>query len=259
MIFGLTIILIILIILIIWIWYNPEYIFNPINFLYKMDTSPRTNFYTENEKNLIFPVGNILESKWREIKDEGYYLYELLPDKTINYLNNYNIDLGEENKKQWTTIPLRLFGRDYFDYINKCPVLGDILLAHREIKSCLFSIMQPGKIIKPHIGPYDGLIRYQLALDIPDIDLKSSNISLNFPDASIPDPQFQHCYLYVDNEKYYWKEGEGILFDESNLHGAVNTTTKMRMVLLIDIERPYNYLFYRIINKIVVNCMGFLS
>ena len=100
--------------------------------------------------------------------------------------------------------------------------------------------MSPGKIIQPHVGPYDGLLRYQLALDIP----KTNN-----PDE---------CYLHVDGEKYYWTEGEGILFDEANLHGAVNKTPYKRMVLLIDIERPYNFVFYQLLNKLIINCFGLL-
>jgi aspartyl/asparaginyl beta-hydroxylase (cupin superfamily) len=231
---------IVIIVIAIWVWYHPEWLFTPINLLLQMDSSPRTNFYNDEERNIIFPVGMELESIWEIIRSEGYNLYDLLPDKNINYLDSYNIDLGSETKRNWTTIPLRLFGYNYMQYMSQCPQLSLILRLHPEIKSCIFSIMEAGKIIQPHVGPYDGLLRYQLALDIPIISNE------------------EECYLYVGEEQYYWKEGEGVLFDEANLHGAVNTTKHKRMVLLIDIERPYNFLPYRLINRLVITCMGLL-
>jgi len=235
----------------VWIWYHPESVLIPLNLLYNTDPSPRTTFYTEIDRNNIFPVGKELESIWKDIKHEGYNLYELLIDKNYNYLDNYNINIGDENKKDWTTIPLRLFGNDVPEYINRCPIIMKILASHPEIKSCLFSIMKPGKIIKPHVGPYDGLLRYQLALDIPACS--------KYVDEIHDICKLDECYLHVDGVKHHWIEGEGLMFDESNLHGAVNTTQKQRMVLLIDIERPYYLLPYRLLNKIVIWSIGCLS
>lgn len=224
-----------------WTWYHPECILIPLNLLYNTDSSLRKLIYTENEKDIIFPTGSLLEDNWKIIRDEGYNIYNSLTDKSLNYLDNYHMNLGRENKKQWTTIPLRVFGKDFKMYMNMCPFTCKILQDHPEIKSCIFSIMEPGKIIQPHVGPYDGLLRYQLALDIP-----------------VPIDN-QECYLYVGDEKYSWTEGEGILFDEANVHGAVNTTDKQRIVLLIDIERPYNFPLYQWLNKIFIWSMGRIS
>lgn len=235
------IIVFILFLLTIWIWYYPELLLAPLNILYNLDPSPRTNFYTREETEHIFPVSIELESIWKDIRREGYNLYESLPNKDINYLDNYHMNIGNETKRQWTTIPLRLFGRDSVHYMNECPIMSKLLIDHPEIKSCLFSIMEPGKIIEPHIGPYDGLLRYQLALDIPLKEISS-----------------QECYLHVGGEQHEWIEGKGIMFDESNLHGAINTTSAKRMVLLIDLERPYSLLLYRILNKIIIWGMGSL-
>jgi beta-hydroxylase len=200
------ILLFILILLIAWTWYHPECILIPLNLLYNTDSSLRKLIYTSNDKNIIFPTGKLLEDNWKTIRDEGYNIYNSLTDRSMNYLDNYHMNIGNENKKRWTTIPLRVFGKDSKTYMDMCPFTSKILQDHDEIKSCIYSIMEPGKIIQPHVGPYDGLLRYQLALDIP-----------------IPNNE-QKCYLYVGDEQYSWIEGEGILFDEANLHGAVNTT-----------------------------------
>jgi len=222
------------------IWYRPELLLYPLNYTLRLDSSVRRNFYSPAELDNIFPAHQELETAWEIIRDEGYALYDALPNKDINYLEYYHMDLGKENKQHWTTIPLRLFGHDATYDITKCPYLYCLLRQHPEIKSCLFSIMQAGKIIEPHYGPYDGLIRYQLALDIPTCEKE------------------EECYLHVASERYQWKNGESVLFDESNLHGAVNTTSKRRMVLLIDVKRPYDFVLWRWLNSIVVMGMGAL-
>jgi beta-hydroxylase len=217
----------------IWVWYHPESFTIPMSsFLHTTDPTIRTNFYTDEECEHIFPGGKQLEAAWMQIRDEGYALYHSLEQKDVNYLNNYHINIGEEDKKEWTTLPLRLFKQENSTYMDKCPITSKILGEHPEILSCIFSVMEPGKIIQPHVGPHDGLLRYQLALDIPSNDGK--------------------CYLHVGGEKYYWTNGKGILFDDAKLHGAVNETAYRRMVLLIDLERPYQYLPHRLINKAVI-------
>ena len=226
--------------LVIWTWYHPESLLIPLNLLYLTDPSPRTNFYTDSDRNRIFPAGSELEAIWQDIRSEGYSLYDSLPDKNINYLDQYNMNLGAETKRNWTTIPLRLFGRDSPDYMSHCPKLTSFLQSHPEIKCCLFSVMEPGKIIQPHVCPYDGSLRYQLALDIPDTT------------------EGTECYLHVGGEQYHWKNGHGVLFDQSSLHGAVNTTQLKRMVLLVDVERPYSLLSYRLLNKLVIKALGSL-
>jgi aspartyl/asparaginyl beta-hydroxylase (cupin superfamily) len=230
MLFVLCLIIITLIIVV--IWTHPHLVLQPINAILRSDCCTRTAFYSRDELQQIFPAHTVLQQHWLDIRDDGHRLYNNLQDKSVNYLNNYNIDLGSEDKKEWTTIPLRLFGVDS----NVSCALRPFLDAHPEIKSCMYSIMQPGKIIQEHVGPYDGLIRYQLALDIPDGE----------------------CYLHVSGQRYYWQNGHDVLFDESNVHGAVNNSDKPRMVLLIDIERPYCSIWRTISNKIIVYFMSLL-
>lgn len=229
-----TMIVIVGVVLLMWYWSSIP--LSIVNSLYRMDSSARTNFYTQAQCSEIFPVSRELEAVWQPIKQEGAALYAALSTPGLNYLTNYNVDIGGEDMKNWTTIPLRLFGRDAPQYMEMCPITSAILSGHPEIRSCLFSIMEPGKEILPHHGPYDGLLRYQLALDIPSGE----------------------CYLHVGGEKYYWTPGESVMFDEANLHGAVNFTQHSRMVLLIDLERPYDWIPFRWLNRSIIWGMGAL-
>jgi beta-hydroxylase len=224
------------VVFVIWAWHYPETALSPINYLERLDSSRRTNFYNSDDRDHIFPAGLELEAIWTDIRREGVSVYSTLNKQ--NYLDNYHLTLEPGMTQDWTTIPLRLFGRDVPAHLDKCPITAALLQNHSEIKSCLFSIMEPGKIITPHTGPYDGLLRYQLALEIPHLD------------------DDEECYLHVGGERYEWIEGQGVLFDESQIHGAVNTTPHRRMVLLIDIERPYEYTALKLLNKGIISIMG---
>lgn len=237
MIVLICLVVFLLVLLGLWLWYHPDYFFLPFNCFYWLDGVARPNFYSPEELDRIFPDHILLEQSWEEIRDEGRRLYECL-ENPRNHLDNYNIDFDRLNTSNWTTIPLKLFTGESAETIAKCPVLGQFMLDHPEIVSCLFSVITPGKIIHPHVLPYDGLLRYQLALDIP-----------------VPEDG-EECYLHVADEKYTWTNGKGILFDEGKIHGAVNTTKKTRMVLLLDIARPYHFAPFRGFNRLLLAIIG---
>src|SRR6202012_3227174 len=44
--------------------------------------------------------------------------------------------------------------------------------------------------------------------------------------------------IFVDGNIYSWRDGEDLLFDETYLHYAENTTSDDRIILFCDVERP---------------------
>jgi beta-hydroxylase len=42
----------------------------------------------------------------------------------------------------------------------------------------------------------------------------------------------------VDGERYFWKDGEAVMFDETYIHFAANETDQQRIILFCDVERP---------------------
>ena len=73
------------------------------------------------------------------------------------------------------------------------------------------------KGIPIHVGYYKGFIRYQLGVIIPK--------------------ETEKCYLCVNGEKYNWKEGEDVMFDDTFAHKVYNETEDIRVVVYMDIER----------------------
>ena len=78
------------------------------------------------------------------------------------------------------------------------------------------SILDPGKHIPAHNGPYKGILRYQLALSVPK-------------DGS--------CQIFVDNKPYSWTEGKSVLFDDTFIHEVKNESNEKRIALLLIIRR----------------------
>ena len=118
-----------------------------------------------------------------------------------------------------------------------CPKTSSLLKGMKSVKSAYFSILAPGKHIPPHKGPYKGIIRYQLALKVP----KSGE-----------------CKLLVDNTPYFWKEGEGVLFDDTYTHEVINKSTEYRIALLLDVKRKIPGFFMRQYDSFVFRLIQFL-
>ena len=118
--------------------------------------------------------------------------------------------------------------------MQKCPKTVALLSNMGSVKSIYFSVLDQGKHIPPHNGPYKGILRYQLALSVP----KTGN-----------------CELFVDNKSYHWKEGESVMFDDTFVHEVKNETNEKRIALLLDIKRDeLKGLFYyydKLIFKII--------
>lgn len=128
--------------------------------------------------------------------------------------------LYEFDRKVWGMLPLRGYGYDYPDNQARIPILKDFLQRNKHVVSATVSLFPPGKVLRPHKGPFKGVLRLHLPLYVQDLgDGKTS------------------CELMVDGTTYYLKEGETFLWDDTFLHSAVNRSNQPRVVLLFDVFR----------------------
>lgn len=112
------------------------------------------------------------------------------------------------------------------------PTLCNLVKQCPEIVSCVVSILPGKKGIPIHVGYYKGFIRYQLGVIIPK--------------------ETEKCYLCVNGEKYNWKEGEDVMFDDTFAHKVYNETEDIRVVVYMDIERKFLPWWLRIFNKYII-------
>ncbi len=117
----------------------------------------------------------------------------------------------------------------------RCPATAAALRAIPDIYTAFFSILEPQQYIRPHWGYYRGFVRYHLPLIIPgDNRDKTCWIRVN---ANEVDNARRDKALIENGETYYWREGRGVFFDDTNLHDAANHSDSVRVVLFLDVRR----------------------
>jgi beta-hydroxylase len=162
-----------------------------------------------------FPELAPLQAHWLEIRAEAMRLAE---DDRIRAADGYT-DIGFNSffRTGWKRFYLSWYGKEMESARAQCPRTLELLRSIPSIKAAMFASLPPGARLVMHRDPYAGSLRYHLGLFTPN------------------DPG---CYIEVDGERYHWKDGEAVMFDETFIHHAENTTQQQRVVLFCDVERP---------------------
>lgn len=168
--------------------------------------------------------------------------YTVIRDEYLRYLNNNSLkrfsDIDPNQRSTdtgeipWEILMLRVYNKD----TDKVKLFPETFKLIKKIPGCtlaMFSILRPGKKLAPHYGPSKSVLRYHLSLIIPK-DNKG-------------------CFITVNGENHYWKEGEDVMFDDTYLHSAENNTDQTRVVLFLDIKRKYNNVFLDWMNETMLH------
>jgi aspartate beta-hydroxylase/beta-hydroxylase len=127
------------------------------------------------------------------------------------------ISAGGDPGKRWRVFLLYLLGYKPADNWSRCPQTARLLERVPGLVQAFFSVLDPHKDVPLHEGPYLGYLRFHLGLRVP-----KDNPPL----------------IRVNGQEYTWREGEGVLFDDSWPHEVVNHSDGVRAVLIVDILRP---------------------
>ncbi|MEM7336219.1 MAG: aspartyl/asparaginyl beta-hydroxylase domain-containing protein, partial [Chloroflexota bacterium] len=118
-----------------------------------------------------------------------------------------------------------------------CPETTKLLAQIPGVHLAFFSILYPKQYIKPHFGYYKGFLRYHLGVIVPAENHHLKLCWLRVNDDGETNASRDKKAI-EQGEKYYWQEGEGVIFDDTLLHDAMNDSDQIRVVLWLDIERP---------------------
>jgi aspartate beta-hydroxylase/beta-hydroxylase len=129
----------------------------------------------------------------------------------------YNISARIDPDRAWKIYPLNIMGVKPQEYCRRCPRTTALLDGIPGLFEAFFSILEGGKSIPAHDGPYRGYLRYHLGLVVPEINPPS---------------------IRIKDQVYSWKEGESVLFDDSWNHEVYNQCEQDRVILIVDIRRP---------------------
>ncbi|MCU0525284.1 MAG: aspartyl/asparaginyl beta-hydroxylase domain-containing protein [Elainella sp. Prado103] len=167
-----------------------------------------------------FPWSYELESHWSVIRQE---LDQVLPyaEALPNFqdISPRQGNIAEDDR--WKTFFFCAFGYRSEKNCERCPQTARLLEQIPGLKVAFFSILAPGKHIPRHAGKHKGIIRYHLALKVPE-------------------PREQ-CRIQVADQVVYWEEGKSLIFDDTFPHEVWNDTDDYRVVLFLDIERPLRF------------------
>jgi aspartyl/asparaginyl beta-hydroxylase (cupin superfamily) len=164
----------------------------------------------------LMPVASDLEDSFLDIKRE----YEEIIKRYDDFAPFQSISPHQtyiSNDDRWRLFFLRGAGIWFKRNCALMPVTHDILKRHPYVVSAYVSVLGPRKRLNPHAGPYSGVLRLHLALDIPNED---------------------RCHITVNGQRRRWKQGKCLLFDDTFEHWAANDTDELRSVLFIDVLRP---------------------
>ncbi|HMN44064.1 MAG TPA: aspartyl/asparaginyl beta-hydroxylase domain-containing protein [Povalibacter sp.] len=173
-----------------------------------------------------FPELAPLKQDWEAIRDEAMRLFD---EGHIRAASKYN-DLGFNSffKSGWKRFYLKWYG-DFLPSANAlCPHTTELLSKIPNVHAAMFALLPPGARLPSHRDPFAGSLRYHLGLRTPNNE---------------------RCYITVDGELYYWKDGEAVMFDETYIHRAENQTDVQRLILFCDVERPLSNPIARALNR----------
>ena len=160
-----------------------------------------------------FPAVQKLQDNWEVIRDEALALYgqghiavkDDLPGSSF-YKDN-----------RWKSFYLKIYDTDLPSARALAPRTMALIDQVPGMNLALFAVLMPGKKLGAHHDPFAFSLRYSLGLSTPNSE---------------------QCGLKVNGEVYHWKDGDGIVFDETYLHSAYNNTEMPRIILMTDVDRP---------------------
>ncbi len=183
-----------------------------------------------------FPWAAEVEREWQQVRAELDRLLrrkEELPGfhEIISEVRSISTD------RDWKTFLFLGYGAKSDEAVRQCPQTWRIVQKIPGLQTVMFSILEPGKQLKPHRGPYNGVLRLHLGLVVPDT-----------PPGTIA--------IRVDDVVSEWEEGKVLIFDDSYGHEAWNHSEQTRVVLFVDFVKPLRFPA-SFVNWLILNIVPF--
>ncbi|WP_421872878.1 aspartyl/asparaginyl beta-hydroxylase domain-containing protein [Marinoscillum sp.] len=192
-----------------------------------------------------YPKLSLLEENFEVIRDE---CISLLTNK--DKITDMKDLLGDHTSSSVHTVKWKTFmiksGTLLKENCVHCPETAKLIDQVPKVRTAFFSILDPNQYITPHEGYYDGYMRYHLGIIVPNNNA-NGECWIRVANSVIDKSKMDEL-----SETYYWKNGEGILFNDNYTHDACNNSDQIRVVLFMDMERklpvPFSWLNTLILN-----------
>lgn len=167
-----------------------------------------------------------LRDNWESIRDEALHLSDLRHIKVAE--KHDDIGFNSFFKYGWKRFYLKWYDASHPSAQALCPKTVALLKEVPSVKAAMFAELPPGGQLNRHRDPFAGSLRYHLGLSTPNDD---------------------RCHIVVDGQTYSWRDGQDVIFDETYLHEASNTSDVTRFILFCDVERPVKWRWVEHFNR----------
>src|SRR5688500_6062687 len=182
-----------------------------------------------------FPWAVDIEREWRAAREElDRVMVRKAELPNVQDITADAVSLSQD--ANWKVFPLLTYGIRSEPNIELCPRTWSLVQRIPGLRNAMFSILEPGKRLPPHRGPYNGVLRLHLGLLIPE--------------------PIDGAAIRVGPEQHHWAEGRVLIFDDAYEHEAWNETGEARVVLFVDFEKPLRFPA-NVLNRLLLNAAPF--
>lgn len=115
----------------------------------------------------LFPWLSALKAEWRAVQTEAEAV--LAVRERLPAFQDISREVGYISMdRQWKTFMLMGYGLRSRRNLARCPATALALRHIPGVRTAFFSILEPGKRLPPHRGPYNGVLRLHLGLIVPE-------------------------------------------------------------------------------------------
>ena len=220
---------------------DPQFLMRLIGYGFQKYIST-PSIFTKNLKDEYFPQHKIFNQNYENIKKEVNQLLKYVSEiplthEAIPYNEYISRDYDNDTRKGWKTLPLKLEGN--LTKIGKlhCPFISQ-LINIPIIRNATVSILEGKRHIPIHSGYFKGYIRYLFC---------------------VIEPKKNHSFIYINKEKYIFKENHGILWDDLFPHEVYNMSDDIRVCIYLDVLRKLDNKILNFLYKNIIKITKFSS
>lgn len=189
------------------------------------------------DPDLDFPNAKKFAARWEAIRDEAKQakletmprFHDIMPEQA---------DISANDGKDWRMLILKAYGVGVPENIARMPILAGLLAQCPEVKSAIVSFLAPRKHIPRHCGPFRGVMRFHLGLQIPkQVDGRPATI------------------MMIDDQEYRIADGDILLWDDTFPHEVINNADEPRIALLLDVWRPRMPVDMEVLSRLIVGAV----
>jgi beta-hydroxylase len=170
--------------------------------------------------NAVFPWVEEIEGEWRKIRGELDHL--LIRKDELPNIHDISPDAAAISQDSgWKIFLLIAYGIKSPLNIALCPETWRLAQKVPGLMTAMFSVLEPGKRLPPHRGPYNGVLRLHLGLIVPAPESRQG--------------------IRIGPKLRSWQEGRVLIFDDAYEHEAWNETGHPRVVLFVDFAKPLKF------------------